>query len=520
LERDVPARWARTNFLIHRWVGIVLGTMVFAWFLSGVVLMYYPYPAFTPSALVSILAPLERPLHTVGFVAAFEAVRAALHQKRAHPLLTGADSIVGGRLRMWNGHLTYELWHQRGPRIRPIAMVDAITGTLMTPIDATTAAKLASEVIHPAKPSTATELLPLGDHYLFRTSSELEQFPVYRVDFSDSARTSVYVGRDTGHVFGTADRLTRFTTWCGTVPHWLYFIWLYQHRGLWTWLNIILPATAVIISLTGIILGLQQVFPLRHRQDWRISRYNGVSKWHHVAGLVFGVMVFTWTLSGVLEMFGGGNEPRDMQAEAVRAGPIRRGAIQITEAQALTRLHDATNVAAARAVDLVQLEGRPAYDIQLGEHMHYWVDAADGTVRGVMSRADAEAAVYRIVGKSARVAQADLIIRPDAYYYARHGREVVLPAWRVSIDNEQRSTLYFDAVSGQISGYVDRRSRVWRWIRDAVHTMDLPGLVNLRPAWDLVMLSLLIGGLLSSSTGVWLILRRLRRIVGDTSRSR
>src|SRR4029453_4439270 len=127
-------------------------------------------------------------------------------------------------------------------------------------------------------------------------------------------------------------------TWCGTVPHWLYFIWLYQHRGLWTWLNIILPATAVIISLTGIILGLQQVFPLRHRQDWRISRYNGVSKWHHVAGLVFGVMVFTWTLSGVLEMFGGGNEPRDMQAEAVRAGPIRWGAIQITEAQALTRL--------------------------------------------------------------------------------------------------------------------------------------------------------------------------------------
>ena len=40
----IGRRWL---FLIHRWLGIVTCVLCAAWFVSGVVMMYVPYPALT-----------------------------------------------------------------------------------------------------------------------------------------------------------------------------------------------------------------------------------------------------------------------------------------------------------------------------------------------------------------------------------------------------------------------------------------------------------------------------------------
>jgi len=45
----------RYNYLVHRWIGLFLGVMVFAWFVSGIVMMYYPYPVLTDSKKRALL---------------------------------------------------------------------------------------------------------------------------------------------------------------------------------------------------------------------------------------------------------------------------------------------------------------------------------------------------------------------------------------------------------------------------------------------------------------------------------
>lgn len=503
-------KWKRANYLVHRWSGIVLGLVVAAWFGSGIVMMYYPYPVLTESERDELLEPFVVREPLIGVEAA---VRAAVADfaERGHPVAADPErTIVGARLMLWNGRPVYRIRHQRGYRIKPYLLVDARTGEVLSPIAGDEAVQVAARALPAgrAAPVAGVDLLPRGDHYMFWGSYHLEDFPVWRVRFADPARTFVYVGRETGRVYATADRTARVATWIGTVPHWLYFMWLYEHGGLWTWLNLILPGAAVAISLTGIVLGSYQLFPRRRRGEWRVSAYHGVSAWHHVAGVVFGLLVFTWTLSGVFEMLGASNDVRAGQAAAVRGGPLDLGLVRIGAAEAAAR----STSSRVLAVDLGQLLGRPGYRVLRADGSERWVDAETGEVRGELTADQAARTARAIMAGSARVVATDRLDAYDTYYYHRHGREMRLPVWRARFDDDARSASYLDVVTGEPVGFVDADTRTWRWLRDGVHSLDFPALVANRPWWDVVVLPLMIGGTLSALTGVWLCVRRLGRM--------
>jgi hypothetical protein len=109
--------------------------------------------------------------------------------------------------------------------------------------------------------------------------------------------------------------------------------------------------------------------------------------------------------------------------------------------------------------------------------------------------------------------KAERIDRYDSYYYARPGRELHLPVWRVTFGDSARSAVYLHTVTGEPVGFVDRDTRRWRWWRDGMHSWDFPGINGRRPLWDALVLPFMLGGLLSAATGVWLAIRRVRRLV-------
>lgn len=496
--------WKRVDYLTHRWIGIVLGAMVLVWFASGIVLMYYPYPALTESQQLHLLTAYAPDARLIGCPAA---VRAAAAAQSLAP-----DYFVGARLEWWDGRPLYQLWRERRGRPEAAALVDARTGTLVTPISRETAARIARIAVGPVPPLERVDLLARSDHYVM--GSEFRgDFPVYRVRFGDARSTAVYVSQNHGGIPAVVTRVTRLTTWTGTVPHWLYFMWLYyDYPGAWTWVNLVLPGVAVALGLTGVFLGTYQLFPRRRRREWRVSGYHGVSLWHHVSGIVFGALVLTWSLSGLLEVLGLGNDPRPGQADVVRGGAVRWGAMRVGEAAAWARLRQvAPGAALPKAIDCVQYDGRPGYKFLLEDDRAYWVDAETGTTRGELT----PEAVHPVAGRllpAARVVSVERLDHYDAYYYARHGRQKHLPAWRVRFDDPDRSVLYLDTVSGVPVGFMDREGRSWRWWRDGLHDLDVPALNNNRPWWDLVVLPLMIGGTVSAITGIWLLVRRLRRM--------
>jgi hypothetical protein len=355
------------------------------------------------------------------------------------------------------------------------------------------------------------DLLREGDYYLL--SSEYQPgFPAYRVELDDASHSTAYINQRAGYVVGLVTDLTRWTTWLGTVPHWLYFKWLYRRITLWLWVSYVLPAIAAVGAICGVVIGLHQLFPKRRRGKWTVSAYRGMSKWHHITGILFGLLVLTWAVSGVLEVLGPDNLATAEQVARARSAPPAWSALKISELQAARQLKNAGLLLGDPiAVELTSLKGNFGYQFQFANGSSAWVDAASGVVRGALDSIAAARAAQAALGMDAPVREATLISQYDAYYYARPGRELELPVWRVSLGDPDASALYLDPVSGKPVGYVFTTSRVYRWLRDGLHTFDFPAINNKRPLWDLVLLPLMIGGSIAAFTGVWLAIRRLQR---------
>lgn len=467
--------WKRADYLLHRWLSIAVGLVVLSWFVSGFAMMFYPWPALTESARLGFAAPFKMPANLIGF-------------RRAS--LNAVGSPPRARLTAVGPRLLYAFDQ---------ALVDAVTGETITPLDSSDAVAIARTVV------TATVigvwLEPRGDHYLM-SGEYRRDFPDWVVRFGDPSATAVYVSRASGHITGVVTRRTRITTWLGVVPHWLYFQWLYDRPDAWLWVNLILPGIAVIAASAGLILGFAQL------GKRRVSPYRGVSRWHHLAGAACGILVLTWSFSGLLLVLGPDNTPRPGQSARARGGDMRWDQLRLSEAAALATLQRVDPAALPRAIDATALGGRTGYLFHLTSGREVWVDATSGVVR---SRLDSAAIldVARRVLPNARVARFDLLTSYDAYYYARPHREMHLPVWRVRFDDPRHSVLYLDAVSGEPTGFVDDEFRRWRWMRDGLHSIDFPALNGKRPLWDVVVWILLLGGTLSAATGVWLAIRRV-----------
>ena len=106
--------------------------------------------------------------------------------------------------------------------------------------------------------------------------------------------------------------------------------------------------------------------------------------------------------------------------------------------------------------------------------------------------------------------ESQLLSDYDSYYYSRN-RQTPLPVLRVKLDDPAETWVYIDPAMSRILSQVHRYSRVERWLYNGLHSLDFAFWYDRRPLWDVVMIVLLVGGLTTSSLGLFLGIRRLRR---------
>ena len=98
----------------------------------------------------------------------------------------------------------------------------------------------------------------------------------------------------------------------------------------------------------------------------------------------------------------------------------------------------------------------------------------------------------------------------EPYYIDRqHARP--LPVLLVRLNDPDGSMFYVDLKTARIVESYVARSRWNRWLYHGLHSIDLPWLYEHRPAWDLFVLTLMLGGASLSVTSVivgWQFLRR------------
>jgi hypothetical protein len=86
-----------------------------------------------------------------------------------------------------------------------------------------------------------------------------------------------------------------------------------------------------------------------------------------------------------------------------------------------------------------------------------------------------------------------------------------LPVIFVRLDDEEHSMYFIDPKTAQVVESYNSHSRWNRWLYHGLHSINIPWLYRNRPAWDIVVLALLIGGTALCVTSLMLAWRVVRR---------
>lgn len=479
----------RPLFLTHRWLGIGLGVLFVLWFVSGVVMMYVSFPRLTEEERFAGLSPLELDSVRVG---AQEALMLAGVEEPARRL----------RLTMVLGRPAYHILPWGGSWVT----VFADTGERLAGLTPAQAVVIASR-FHPGGAPAHDGLIDLDQ---WTVSSSLGAFrPLHRVRMNDSRGTELYVSALTGEVVWDTHRAERGWNWIGAIAHWIYLLPLRKHPELWRYSIIVLSTLGTILVLTGLATGVLR-FRLRARyRNGRRSPYTGTLCWHHYLGLGCALFVFTWIVSGLLSVNPGkvfSSKSPDRQALlAWTGGGLELQRFTLAPVQAWRA---ATQKVAPRELEWNQVGGRPYYLFVAGPQASVAVPADGKPARALATIPEDDLA--RAVAMLLPGFRGELVLleAEDAYYYSHHLRRR-LPVLRVRFPDPPGTWFHIDPVTGVLLERLDRSNRIQRWLFNGLHSLDFAFLLRHRPAWDVLVIGLSLGGLILTLTGIVIGWRRV-----------
>ena len=506
--------WRRVLIYSHRWLGIAGSLLFIVWFASGIVLMYAGMPALDPGERLARAPVLD--LSTARLDIGEAAVRAGFTPVRIVVGMHGDRPVY--RFAGAGGWTTiYADTGEAAGALQPEQALEIARG--FAPEHAGTAR-------HDAR-LTAPDQWTLQSQVFF---------PLHRVRLGDDAATVLYVSDRTVEPVLETTRRSRGWAYLGAVPHWLYFTPLRSRASVWSDLVIGLSMLGCLLALSGIAWGLWRVSVpavYRLREGSSHSPYAGLMRWHHYAGLVFGVFTFTWVFSGGLSMdpwsWHPGTGATAAQRRAVTGGPPRLGPLTADRLRAA--VHEIGESFPPKELEVLQLANEPhvlAVDPAGAPPESLTLPTTLATLRsrapeqrlvsmlhperGAFARFSDERieAMAAAAMPGAAIEEAAWLRAYDAYYYDRSRRRS-LPVLRATYDDADATWLYFDPYRGAIARKEERLTRVNRWLYRGLHGLDFPSLYARRPLWDVIVIGLSVGGILLSVTSVAQAWRRLRR---------
>jgi hypothetical protein len=476
LGRDIN-RWL---VWFHRWAGVALCLLVAAWFVSGAILHFVPYPALERSEQLTRSDPLD-----------LGRVRIAPQQALAR---MPAD-VTELRLVSVAGRPSYIGSAPSGTRAR----IAADTGELLPPFGVTIARTVAARFAGSAASLVTGPL----DYDQWMVHQRFDPYRLmFRVRMADPERTDLYVSAATGEVVQRTTFTERAWNWPGAVLHWLYFTPLRRNWSAWNqtvwWLSLITLLSATV----GLWLGVDRLIANRSAGRAGLSPFRGWMRWHHVIGLFTGLIVFGWMLSGWLSMDHGRLFP---MGKATPVEVTRLRGLPLTAVAAAASLETVQGVGVAKSISFRALGGQSFLAVEnggsTGSHV-LWL--AGG--QSVESLSDTVLlAAVRTVWRDATPARDRF---DDLYRLAEH---LPLTARGFMAPGEEGSRIYVDSNSGEILSVMNRGRRAYAWVYYALHTLNFPGLLAHPLGRVSIELLLLAGGLASGVTGIVLAFRRVRR---------
>jgi uncharacterized iron-regulated membrane protein len=498
--------------LSHRYLGIAISALVVMWFATGITMMYVGgMPRLTPEFRMERLTALNP-----DDIRLTPAAAAAAAEFGEPPSRAALISILG--------RPAYRFGGNGGTTI-----VYADDGTVADEFTETQTREIAARFMRvPVGSVDFRGTIEQPDQWTLGMSGAL---PLHKFAIADDARSELYVSPITGDAAMMTTARTRAYAWVSTIPHFLYFTALRNNQPLWYRIVVWTSGLTVALAVVGLVLGV--MFWRRGRPTWsQAVPYRGWMRWHYVTGLVFGVCAVTWAFSGLVSM-----EPWawtnqrgiELGPGALSGGRVDLSAFKPLDRAAWDRLLDGGTLKEAQFVRMhgqeyiiarrTFEEGR---DLGKRERIHqpyqvggradpYQVIVLARTLEPRTQPFSTRQIVERVerAVPDAHVASAELLTDYDSYYYSRRA-QTPLPVVRIKFDDEAQTWLYVDPILNQQLASIPKYARLERWLYNGLHSLDV-GYLYKRPLWDIVMLVLLVGGLMSSTLGLWLGVKRVTR---------
>jgi hypothetical protein len=511
-------------------MGVALSVLFGLWFSSGIVMMYWTFPG------VGAQDRLERAptLDPAQIKFSPEEAYAVLHRDQP-PGQVHISSFDGRPVYRFGGGGGGRGGGGRGGRGGQ-TVVYADDGTEQKQINDALVDRVAAAWAK--QPLTTARKESVEEVDQWTVAGQLRALrPLYKYSFADGQQ--VYVsGRDAEVVQYTTTQ-SRFWAYLGAIPHWLYFTPMRKHQPEWFQFVVWSSCLATISAILGVVIAIWMFSPskrYRHAGSPTSIPYTGWKRWHTILGLFFGIITATWAFSGLLSMGPFefldrlvGNRPAETgngreDAAAKAKGRGGRGGLNIAGALRGSAPFDLSAFSAKKPQDAIasvaggfqpkELE----FTMFAGEPVYMARDGA-GTTRIVPVNGEPKVAFDRekimdIVRRAGGTNLAELRVMEeyDAYYLDRNGQRP-LPVIYARLSDASQTRYYIDLKTGQVVGNYSSRNWINRWLYHGLHSLDFPWLYKHRPLWDIVVITLMLGGTAICVTSLVLTWRVLKRKV-------
>ncbi len=240
----------------HKWFGIPLSLMFIAWYISGAVMLYHPFPRLTPATTPVAEADVGQLVKLWQEVPdTFSNCRISFSGK--HLLIKADNKLIGA----------YQ------PTLDELRSIETSFGTEIEKIDTL---------------SDIDKWIPFNNL--------MKHLPIYRITGTDKSYT--YVSSQTGEVLQHNTLSGRRWAWVGALPHYVYITPLRRDSELWRNTVIWLSGLCTVSVIFGLIIAVRflirtrrlRIFP---RKSWR---------WHYSWGLFFGLSMLAFIFSGMMSL--------------------------------------------------------------------------------------------------------------------------------------------------------------------------------------------------------------------------
>jgi len=504
-------KWILRNAILwHRYLGLGYCLLFAVWFLSGIVLLYVRMPELREADRLAHLPQLD-----------LSGLRLTPKEAFARAGLSGNPSraTVG----MIGNRPVYRFLAGSGRWIT----VFGDDGNRLDHLEPATAVSIA-ERFDPARRSQARwvkEITSVDQWTVFDYPMARPYLPFEIVSAEDGRGTRYYVSAASGSVYVITTRREKIWAWFGAIPHWWYLRALRANSVVWQIVVILGSGVGIVSCLAGLLIGTLQYSPSKRYRlpgpRYSSIPYVGWKRWHYLLGASFGLVTFTWILSGCFTMNptnSPGPDPTDAETQMFAGGELNPNQFHLAPAQAVRLFGHCLQ---PMELELITFQGEPYY---LGR------DRSD-RVRLLSARRESGDCVSdlppqelltasrRIVG-SATVADTALLAGYDTYYYDDPTYSRPLPVFRVRFDDPQHTWLYVNPRTARVQAVYTRHTRLQRWLYEGLHDLHFPILYRHRRSWRLTVIGLCFGGFLLSVTSIILAQTYLKKTITKRLRTR